>query len=162
MKGVVRLFEKPDVDWVAWNSGAARFFRDYPVGRSNLTVAVRCRLGSLIGDEAALLDTGAAWSVIGADLAILLDADLGEPLEPLMLSTRLGLLRGHLHRLPITLVADPGCGSDLAVDATVAVIADWPGPVVLGYRGLLERVRFAFEPGLGFDDGTILFGEVQG
>jgi len=27
--------------------------------------------------------------------------------------------------------------------------ASWPGPTVLGYRGLLERVRFALDPGTG-------------
>lgn len=104
-------------------------------------MAVRCRLGSLSSNEIALLDTGATWSVIDYELAGLLDADLGEPIEAISLSTRFGVLKGTLSRLTITLLAESDWGSDLSVDAAVAVISDWPGPVVLGYQGFLERLR---------------------
>jgi hypothetical protein len=59
--------------------------------------------------------------------------------------------------MPIALVADDG--SDYIVDATVLVIRGWPGPPVLGFRGFLERVRVALDPGCGSDDAWFYFGE---
>jgi hypothetical protein len=47
----------------------------------------------------------------------------------------------------MSLRADEGLGYDLQVDSTVAVLPEWPGPVMLGYRGFLERIRLAIDPG---------------
>ena len=33
------------------------------------------------------------------------------------------------------------------MDATWFVAPDWPGPSVIGWRGCLERMRFALDPG---------------
>ena len=76
------------------------------------------------------------------------------------MSTRFGVLKGDLVRLAVTLLADPDCGVDLTVDATVAVIPDWPGPIILGYQGFLERLRFALDPGNTLDGELFFFGEV--
>jgi hypothetical protein len=62
------------------------------------------------------------------------------------LSTRIGIVRGQLHRLDLVLAPDVGEG--LAVAATVFASADWSGPSILGYQGFLERIRFAVDPGL--------------
>ena len=35
---------------------------------------------------------------------------------------------------------------ELPIDATWLIIEDWPGPTVLGWRGCLERMRFAVDP----------------
>ena len=121
-------------------------------------MAARCRLGSLPSDEIALLDTGATWSVIDDELSALLDADLGKPIETISLSIRFGVLKGTLSRLTITLLTEPDWGTDLIVDATVAVIPDWPGPIVLGYQGFFERLRFALDPGDTSGRELILFG----
>ena len=112
-------------------------------------VGVRCRVGSIATTDTALLDTGAEWSVIGADLAEYLQAELGPSLDQITLSTRHGPIRGALHRIKIELMADPDLGANLVVDCTCAVMRDWPGPVVLGYRGFLERTRITIDPGNG-------------
>jgi hypothetical protein len=94
----------------------------------------------------ALLDTGAMWSVIDGDTADLLKDDLEDLESPVRLNTRHGSHTGTLQRLEVELLADPGAGSDLSVETTVLVIPEWPGPVVLGFQGMLEHVRFALDP----------------
>jgi hypothetical protein len=37
-------------------------------------------------------------------------------------------------------------GSPLAVEATWFVADGWPGPIVIGWKGCLERMRFALDP----------------
>jgi len=37
-------------------------------------------------------------------------------------------------------------GQPLLVEATWFVSPDWPGPLVLGWKGCLERFRFALDP----------------
>ncbi|MDY7232385.1 hypothetical protein [Hyalangium rubrum] len=60
------------------------------------------------------------------------------------MSSRLGTIKGTLHRLSIRLLADQG--SDVLVDGTCLVLPDWEGPTILGVHGFLERIRFALEP----------------
>jgi hypothetical protein len=133
-------------DALPWSSGAAEFFIHHQAGEFTLPVAVRCRLGRLDIDAVALLDTGAQWSVLGGELAELLREDLEDLGESLELGTRLGRFTGALNRLDIILAADADLGRDLRIDATVLVVPDWPGPIVLGYRSLLERTRVALDP----------------
>ncbi len=140
-----------------WAVGAAQFSPSHPHEAGKLVVAVRCRLGSLSVEEYALLDTGAQWSVVGSDLAKALEGDFAEGGQPIRMSTRHGILEGVLRRLPVTLVADEG--AELSVEATVFVADQWPGPVVVGYGGLLERVRFALDPGATGEDCWFYFGE---
>ena len=47
-------------------------------------------------------------------------------------------------RLQLTFEAEVGGPLDL--DATWFVAPDWPGPMVLGWKGCLERIRFALDP----------------
>lgn len=137
-----------------WSVGAASFFMSYAQGSFTLPVAIRCRLGTGTIDEMALLDTGAQWSVLGDWAVDLLGDELDDLDEVIELSTRQGRFAGRVSRVRISLLADEDCGLDLPVEATVLVVAGWPGPTVLGYRGLLERVRFALDPGA---DGQPLF-----
>jgi hypothetical protein len=58
------------------------------------------------------------------------------------LSTRFGLMQGRLERISVTL--DALEGDPLTIDATCFVSADWPGPMVIGWRGYLERINFGF------------------
>lgn len=124
-----------------------------------LPLAARCRVGSLTDDDYALLDTGAQWSIVGGELAELVDSDLGEPTEPVTIHTRLGDVTGTLRRLGVTLVADEG--ENLEVDGTVCIAPEWTGPVVLGVRGFLERVRVALDPGVADDDQWLSFGGIR-
>jgi hypothetical protein len=63
---------------------------------------------------------------------------------PTRLHTRFGLMVGELIRLPVTFVADEG--EPTTVEATWFLSADWPGPLVIGWKGCLARMRFAVEP----------------
>ena len=61
------------------------------------------------------------------------------------MSTRLGLLTGRLERLTVTFTASEG--NNLAIEATCFITEDWHGPPVIGWKGCLERLRFAIDPG---------------
>lgn len=98
----------------------------------------------------ALLDTAAAWSVIDDETASALPGCLEDLGDTIPYKTRFGSFRGRSHRLSIELIADPGGGADLSCDATVLVVQEWPGPIVLGFHGFLEWIRFALDP----DDRT--------
>lgn len=91
----------------------------------------------------ALLDTGAPWTLINAELADELELFSLGGLEP---STRTaqGLIRGTLTRVNLELVASEGRSA--AVDATILVSRDWAGPNILGLTGFLERLRFGLDP----------------
>jgi hypothetical protein len=135
--------------------GAAEFFIHHKVGRFTLPVVVHCRLGGVAVVEEVLLDTGAQWSVLGGTLLQTLAGDLEDLGETVDIGTRFGRFSGTLCRLDVTFVADPGLGRNLRIDATVLAVPDWPGPVVLGYLGLLERARLALDPSV--DGRSILF-----
>jgi len=120
-------------------------------------VAVECRIGNLEQTYLALLDTGAEWSVIGGDTMQLPEEEFLTQGQPFPMSTRLGKIDGSLYRIPICL-AEHGRGKDLTVDSTVFVSDEWKRPVVLGYRGFLERIRFAFDPGVQPGEQMFYFG----
>jgi hypothetical protein len=61
------------------------------------------------------------------------------------LQSRFGTIRGEWIRVPLILLASEG--DELPVEATWFVSADWPGPLVIGWKGCLERLRFALDPG---------------
>ena len=91
----------------------------------------------------ALLDTGAAWSVLNAELA----QELGlfeRDGESATISSRAGKIEGKLVSATTTLVADEG--ESIEVDSTVFVSSDWPEGNFIGYSGFLERIRFAIDP----------------
>ncbi len=92
----------------------------------------------------AMLDTGAAWSVLRADLAAGLDL-FDRDGETKTLSTRIGRVQGRLVRAMTTLVAEDGDSVD--IDSTVFVSREWRAGNFIGYTGLLERIRFAVDPG---------------
>jgi hypothetical protein len=53
--------------------------------------------------------------------------------------------------IPVEFEADEG--SPLNVEATWFVADGWPGPVVIGWKGCLERLRLALDP----DQDTFYF-----
>ena len=90
-----------------------------------------------------MLDTGASWSVLNADVAD--DLELFDRDGPTVtISSRMGTVQGKLVRAMTTLVAEDG--DSLEVDSTVFVSRDWPAGNFIGYSGLLERIRFAIDP----------------
>ena len=142
-----------------WCVGAARFWIQRELGGWLLTVSARCRVGSLESETEALLDTGAEWSIVGGELAQVLAEEADDQHVEITMRTRLGSVPGRLHRLNVTLVADEG--EDLHIDSSLLLAPSWRGPPVLGYRGLLERIRFGLEPGNARDDQWIFFGAAR-
>ena len=127
-------------------SGASAFADTAPGTQYEARVFVPVRVDGLDGDITAMLDTAAPWCVVAGALASLL-TNQGSILVPrLVLSTRLGDFSGALSRVSMTLLADEG--DSLSVEATVFLCRDWPGPNVIGYNGLMERIRFALDPSL--------------
>ncbi len=93
----------------------------------------------------AMLDTGASFSVLHAALAEELGAFEEADAPAVELGTRHGLLRGRLVRRVVWLLAEEG--ESLEVDATFWVSPAWRYGHFLGYAGLLQRIRFALDPG---------------
>jgi hypothetical protein len=142
----------------AWSSGAARCFLEHPVmGGSSSAVVVRCALG-LLPPELAIVDTASTFSVLGGATADFLGPELEDTGLGITMLTRYGRLDGHLGRLGIRLLAEPGWGADLVVNATVLVLPAWPGPTMLGVSGFLDRIRVAIDPGSDLGDAVFLFG----
>ncbi len=96
----------------------------------------------------AALDTGAGMCVIGAELA----KELGLSLfgRKATLSTAYGPVSGRHARLQLQMMAEEG--DSLLAEATFLVAEEggWPPQlVILGYEGLLQRIRLAIDPGDG-------------
>ena len=153
-----QLLKQRNGGHIVWSSGCASFFMSYQIDFWNLPAAVKCRVGSLEATDLALLDTGAEWSVIGGEVAEILEDELGFSTESFSISTRLGKISGSLYRIPISLLAEQNSGDDLTVESSVFVSDEWNGPIILGYRGFLERIRFALDPGVVPDEQTFYFG----
>lgn len=133
-------------------AGRSYYQSDREEDTQTLLVAVPCRVGSIGRSVFALLDTASEWCVLPHDLAM----ELGVELERLpftsSLHTRFGLLTGTLGR--VTIRFDAVEGDSLAVDATCFASEEWPGPMVVGWKGCLERMRFGLDPG----DDSFYFG----
>jgi hypothetical protein len=92
----------------------------------------------------AQVDTGAAWSILGSEIAEKLEL-FDEPGETIRMRTPFGMKEGTLVRVPLRIVADEG--ESLDVTGTFFVTSDWPeGLTFLGYSGLLDSLRFALDP----------------
>ena len=107
-------------------------------------IYVQVRVADLATPLYAQLDTAAAWSILSPDLAeqVGIRTDGG---ASTLLSTRLGLKKGHIVRVPFTLVAQEG--ESLRTEGSFFVCPDWPKrQIFLGYTGLLDSIRFALDP----------------
>jgi len=123
-----------------------------PASESRILVRVRPEPG--VEPVLAILDTGAPWCIFAPEVSSSFARYLEPVSGPILLSTRLGMFRGGLHRRVITLTAERG--EPLNVEATVFMSPDWPGPNFLGYQGLLQRIRFAIDP----ENNLFYFGRI--
>jgi hypothetical protein len=125
-------------------TGRLYYQSDREQDHHRLLIAVPCHTGSIGRPIFALLDTASEWCVLPHDLAV----ELGEELEllpvPSSLHTRFGLLSGTLGRLTIRFAAAEG--KPLEVDATCFTSEGWPGPMVVGWKGCLERMIVGLDP----------------
>lgn len=123
-------------------SGRSRYLDKDP-GHPSETASVHVQVEFDGVGALAMLDTGAAWSVLNADLADSLEL-FDRDGVPETISSRIGTVQGKLVRAMTTLVADEG--DSVEVDSTVFVSREWPAGNFIGYTGFLERIRFAIDP----------------
>jgi hypothetical protein len=143
------------VTFIQLYSAWVPYLADHRAGPHRLVIAIACQLGP--PTVFALLDTAADWCVLPPAVATELGFDLNpDPAYP-PYSTRHGLLFGRQERMPIILLSQ--AGTPLEIEATWFISPDWPGPVVLGWKGCLERLRFALDPTPGAV--RFYFGELQ-
>ncbi|HXV61541.1 MAG TPA: hypothetical protein VEK15_12665 [Vicinamibacteria bacterium] len=126
-----------DVEGNSFATGCA-VFTDTDLREMSPKIYDRIRPGNLVTPILAQLETGAAWSVLNAEIARRIGV-LDSQGESLTLSTRTGKIDGTLVKAPISLVADVGESLDL--DATFFISADWRHGTFLEYSGLLEWIR---------------------
>ena len=138
-------------DGSVFATGMSSYLDEGP-GHPGMTAGIHVRVKFEGVAVIALLDTGASWSVLRADLAQELGL-LEQEGEPLTLSSRVGTIDGQLVSARIALLADDG--ESVELDSTVFVSRDWPAGNFIGYSGLLERIKFAVDPG----DNRFFFGE---
>lgn len=131
--------------------GSSYYSADHPEGSHRLLVAVPCTIGELADAILALLDTGSQWCVLPFSIAAALGHDPADS-DEVRLHTRYGTLLGRLDRLRVRFRADEG--EPLELEATWFITQDWPGPAVIGWKGCLERFRFALDP----EEDTFYFG----
>jgi hypothetical protein len=124
-------------------TGKSLYFADLEEEPSPLLVAAACFIEDLPQRTYALLDTASQWCILPPPLAAKIGFDPTSSEETISLSTRFGTLLGRLERVTVTL--DAMEGQPLTIQATCFVSAEWPGPMVIGWKGCLERIRFGFD-----------------
>ena len=124
--------------------GASRCSFGHPPGAGSLLVTVPCLIEGLQRTQFALLDTAAEWCTLPGNIAEFLGLDLTPDPAVRPYLTRLGAFFGRLERLSLTLIATEG--EEVQVEATFFICRDWPGPIVVGWKGCLERIRFGLDP----------------
>jgi hypothetical protein len=93
----------------------------------------------------AMVDTRATYSVVDASVAAFLGAFEDADVPEATLSTRYGKLTGRLVRRDVWIL--PAEGAALHLEATLWACPEWSFGHVIGYSGLLDRLRFAIDPG---------------
>ena len=147
---------------VAFATGAATYaYRP----ASDRETSPRVILPILIEDfqTTGFVDTGGSYILFAPDVAEQIGLRPADALEVSHVLFRRFTLTGAIHRVNLTLLADPDKGDRLTVEATafvpqLAPDQEWPNelPCVLGMLGCLERLRFAVDP----TDDTFYFGEI--
>lgn len=140
-------------------TGAAPFFDriDNDNGRSRREPRIYLHVRPIQGGAPilAMVDTAAPWCILRPEAGKGFRPYL-EDLETRRLDTRLGTFRGMLSRGSVRIMAHEG--EPLEVEALIFLSPDWSGPNIIGYEGMLEKVRFAVDPGRNL----FYFGEVGG
>lgn len=125
-------------------TGKSYYQSDRQEGRHTLFVAIPCQVGSLERTAFALLDTASEWCVLPPDLATEVGDELETLITPAHLHTRFGLISGSLGRVTIRILAAEG--ESLTVEATCFTSESWAGPMVIGWKGCIERMRLGLDP----------------
>jgi hypothetical protein len=126
-------------------TGRCAYVPDLEADGATLLVAVHCLIQGQYPVTFALLDAASTWSLLPGDLAQQLGCKLTtDPKLPGLRTARCGLIRGCLERLWVRFPAD--AGSTLDIEVGFYLSAAWTGPVVLGWKGGRENLKFAVDP----------------
>jgi hypothetical protein len=120
-----------------------RLLTDWEIEGHTVLTALSVFVGESDDPSAVMLDIGCGPCVVSSRLANEWGFSPCGDLGRVRISTRFGLFDGLIDRHPIRL---RGAHDDFEVDCSWRVIDDWPGPPILGWRGCLERFRFAIDP----------------
>ena len=135
------------INGAQWSTGVAQFLDHLPEAPGTATnIVVRCSIPSFF-EFHAIIDTAAPFSILQFSLACLLGWPTGDGEAKTLHSWR-GDYDGALERIQIEIPADEG--NSLITESTFFVAKDWTGanhPNFLGWNGILERLRFAIDPG---------------
>ncbi len=152
------LYKKGGDEFHEWSLGSTALLTDIDENGRNLIISVKCSFGENTDKYYALFDTGAEWAVIPQTIV---DSNPGcfSSLEiPIRLSSRFGTDDGILHECELRILVDSG--EDIILGATVLVIPDWNGPVVFGFKSLLNKIRWACDPTID-QQGRLYFGMAE-
>lgn len=107
----------------------------------------------------AEVDTGGVYVICNPEMAQTIDLSDKSAIRQTEVLTALGLVTGDLYRMDIRLTATTG--EDLSVSGIVFVptekfegLSKFP-PLVLGYRGFLEHLRFGVDT--GYQGGGVFY-----
>ncbi len=119
-------------------TGASRLTIHHGEGKHSMRAVVPCCFDELGIEVDALLDTGATFCVMRADVAKALQL---APASGDLIELRHGetTYAGSLHRCPVRVLALEG--RNLRAEPAWFVSDDWRGPLVLGWVGFLESMR---------------------
>lgn len=134
-------------DGSLWSIGYSGYLADYGYDNHNLLVGIKFSLGEEFENIHGLLDTGSEWVVFSKEFIDDYDIEIDDDtnLQKTMF-TRFGRIEGYLNRLLLILIAENG--DSLPMEATCFISQDWPGPPVIGWKGCLERIKFAVDPSI--------------
>jgi hypothetical protein len=124
--------------------GGCLYLYEAEVGPHRLLIAVSCLVGDLPDPHFGLIDTGSPWCVMPPQTASMLGCEPAPGEPPIRMATRLGTFEGWLERVRLQFPA--ALGALVSLEATWFVSPDWPGPLVIGWKGGLERIRCALDP----------------
>jgi len=135
------------INGAQWSTGVAQFLDHLPEAPGTTTnIVVRCYIPRYF-EFHAIIDTAAPWSILQFDLACRLGLPTGGGEAKTLRSWR-GTYDGVLERIQIEITANEG--NSLITESTFFVAEGWTGanhPNFLGWNGILERLRFAVDPG---------------
>lgn len=149
------LYKEDSGNFVEWSSGSTALLTEREANGRKLIISVKCSFGNSADNYYALFDTGAEWAVVSQSIVNANPENFISLETSVMLSSRFGQQEGTLHECSVSILVDSG--EDIIFDATVLVIPEWEGPVVLGFKTLLNKIRWACDPTID-QEGRLYFG----
>src|SRR4051794_38505155 len=114
-------------------TGKLSYETDYQADPFRLLVAILCFVEQMAEPVHALVDTASEWCILPRLVADQLALDLLVGSDVISFSTRFGTIHGEMARVSVTFEAIEG--EPLTLQTTCFISDEWPGPMVIGWRG---------------------------